>query len=741
MKVSVVICTLNRGPFLKRLLDSLKHVTYRDFEVVVVNGPSKDDTAEILKDYQGAVKIGSVSQANLSCSRNAGIRASAGDIVAFLDDDAIPSKDWLDDIVSLYEDPRVGGVGGVVIDGADMTTIQNRNLVMNQYGVPLGNHDEPQDFNDPDGEVFNIMLGCNCSFRRSVLLEVGGFDEYYEYYHDESDTAFRIIRAGYRIMHHPKATVYHSYAASDLRDDNRVLKNWWPVLKNTAYFAVKNADLRDVPEKDRRNLLREQLKVYRDNSLAGTAVYTNDYRKRYKLYQDAFSQGYEDGRNLPRATRDDLDAGEEFLPFEAAKMPNHKCIALFCKGDIQNPIGGIAKYSAAMAAEFARQGHNVHLFTMGTSNSYLRDNINYHFVSAVSLEGVDKRLDVSPVVRTTLEYSYGLSKKVRLVDAVYHIDCAEGALWDYDGLMTARLSDVPVAVRVETPSLVVGKIQNWPKTDDLTLHGHMERAYLGAADGVIYISNAIRETIEENYDVDFRLLESHLCYLGFPDAQAEPAPEKPSRTTRIFFVGRLERRKGVQNLIDAMEEVFDACGDVEFVLAGQNDIVDPAVNMTFADYFQTKYGRKSWKNRVKFPGIISDEEKDEEMSRCAVFVSPSLFESFGIIFVEAMIRGKPVIGCRTGGMKEVVDDENTGILVEPDDTHALAQAIIRLIRDEKLRGRMGENGRARYDKLFSIDACIRESLKIYEDVARRAKDRGKGKHDASGLRKSYPADR
>ena len=89
-KVSIVICTYNRADFLKRTLKSLQYQIYKNFEVIVVNGPSTDGTKDILEQYKGIVKIAVNPKTNLSISRNMGIRMSAGDIVAFIDDDAIP---------------------------------------------------------------------------------------------------------------------------------------------------------------------------------------------------------------------------------------------------------------------------------------------------------------------------------------------------------------------------------------------------------------------------------------------------------------------------------------------------------------------------------------------------------------------------------------------------------------------------------------------------------------------------
>jgi len=91
--VSIIINTYNRANSLSNALSSLKFLNYSKFEVIVVNGPSTDNTGKVLKKFGNDIKIGNCSERNLSVSRNIGIGIAAGEIVAFLDDDAIPEPE------------------------------------------------------------------------------------------------------------------------------------------------------------------------------------------------------------------------------------------------------------------------------------------------------------------------------------------------------------------------------------------------------------------------------------------------------------------------------------------------------------------------------------------------------------------------------------------------------------------------------------------------------------------------
>ena len=114
--ISVVVCTLNRRYSLERTLVALRDQTYPRFEVVVVTGPSTDGTAEMLGRFADRARLVDCREASVGLARNVGVQHAAGDILAFIDDDAIPPPAWLERLVVPFEDERVGSVGGPVFD-------------------------------------------------------------------------------------------------------------------------------------------------------------------------------------------------------------------------------------------------------------------------------------------------------------------------------------------------------------------------------------------------------------------------------------------------------------------------------------------------------------------------------------------------------------------------------------------------------------------------------------------------
>jgi len=210
-RVSIVICTYNRAESLRETIRCLRYQRYDQFEVIVVNGPSTDHTAEVLGEFDGLIRAEVCPLPNLSVSRNIGIRAAAGDIVAFIDDDALPEFEWLQQALPALADETVGGVGGIVFDHSGMA-LQYRYSAANRFGETTSSVERPyDDFSVPGSFLFPYLQGTNALFRRSALEEIGGFDEVYDYYLDETDVCCRLVDAGYvlRQLHH--APVHHKF--------------------------------------------------------------------------------------------------------------------------------------------------------------------------------------------------------------------------------------------------------------------------------------------------------------------------------------------------------------------------------------------------------------------------------------------------------------------------------------------------------------------------------------------------
>jgi hypothetical protein len=237
---SIVIATDGRAGALAELLESLPFLAGPACEVCVVRGPTEDGVADVLAAWEGRIKIRSNPIRNLSISRNIGIAMAAGDIVAFIDDDAIPGPAWLADLAAAFADPAVACAGGLNLDRSGLGT---------QYGyatcdrLARANCMRPEPADDLcaiDAPEFPYVQGTNAAVRRADLEAIGGFDEEYDFYLDETDVCCRLVDAGRRIRQLPGAFVHHRSLPSQIRDAGGFTHSLYSVLKNKLYFSLVN---------------------------------------------------------------------------------------------------------------------------------------------------------------------------------------------------------------------------------------------------------------------------------------------------------------------------------------------------------------------------------------------------------------------------------------------------------------------------------------------------------------------
>jgi glycosyltransferase involved in cell wall biosynthesis len=241
------------------------------------------------------------------------------------------------------------------------------------------------------------------------------------------------------------------------------------------------------------------------------------------------------------------------------------------------------------------------------------------------------------------------------------------------------------------------------------LEARLESRILRRADRLLTHSREHRDQVcrEERLPPDRFLLVPH----GLPDpgAPPPPTPQAADDAPEFLFVGRFEKRKGIDTLLAAIPRVVAACPLATFTLAGSQG--DGAEWRAFVENHPSLAD-----SRVRAPGKVSVDELNSLYRRCSVLVAPSRYESFGLIYVEAMSHAKPTIGCFAGGIPDVVSHEKTGLLVPPDSPDQLADALIRLARDPALRARLGIAARNDYLARFSATTLARLSADCYRTI-------------------------
>jgi phosphatidyl-myo-inositol alpha-mannosyltransferase len=223
-------------------------------------------------------------------------------------------------------------------------------------------------------------------------------------------------------------------------------------------------------------------------------------------------------------------------------------------------------------------------------------------------------------------------------------------------------------------------------------------------DGRIAVSGAARHFISRYFPGDYRIIPNGVDLDRFTDA--EPLEEWRDGTINILFVGRFEERKGLIHLLQAYHRLRKRHVDARLLVIGSGPK---------AREYRRFVGLRQVRD-VEFLGRLTDHDKARFFASADIFCSPATGqESFGVVLLEAMAAGVPIVASDIHGYKNVVQRDVQGILVEPRNHRALAAALYKLANDEELRHRMGEAGRAMAPD-FSWDRVTERIVDFYHEV-------------------------
>jgi D-inositol-3-phosphate glycosyltransferase len=195
------------------------------------------------------------------------------------------------------------------------------------------------------------------------------------------------------------------------------------------------------------------------------------------------------------------------------------------------------------------------------------------------------------------------------------------------------------------------------------------------------VSSAIAAAARELGAGDVRVVPNGVDLPAEPGREAEPP--------QILYAGRLSKEKGVHELVEAAR-------GLPLVVAGDGPL------------------------RTRVPnarGFVSRDELERLYRHAAIVVCPSRREGFGVTCLEAMAYAKPVVASAVGGLRDLVVDGQTGVLVPPRDPPALRAALQGLLQDPDRRMQLGAAGRERARELFSWDRVVDATLAVYADVS------------------------
>lgn len=719
---SVVVNTVDRARSLAKTLEALEQLDHPSFEVVVVNGPSTDATDQVLERWAPKIKIGRCENRNLSESRNLGIALAAGEIVAFIDDDAYPDPAWLDRLEEAFADPEVAAAGGPVHshDGVEIQAWYTR---QDRLGHPWTSK-EPDPLCNPSlvlafpkSRQFVCTIGTNSSFRRDRLLEIGGFDEEFEYYMDETDVCCRLVDRGYVIRALDDGFVYHKYLPNDIRGGDRTVRDFYQVLKSVFYLILKHGSDSYSPLEVSTAIADtgEFWRRYLDEHIALGELTAADREKFETDANRASGAAFSAFTSASTRTRTHEWFASKQMPFRRfptirdARDKLHICF--FSQEYPPRPVNGIGRVVHELAEGLAREGHLVRVLTTSENRDSvdLECGVWVHRFAAKEhpLPGVSPSLQIPAHI---WDYSATLLDELIRIHDHRPVDVVQVPNWDSEGIAVVLDGRFRHVLGLYTPLKSVAKSD--PRIGAALSGGdpvleamvELERYVYEHSPNILACGPAIVEEVERTYEL--ALAREHLGLVphGLSDESHRVQPRAHPGRLEVLFAGRLEARKGVDTLLDCIPSLLEQFPAAVFNLVGDDSLPGPSGRTPREDF---EKAHPDLAGHVVFRGRVGDEQLRQFYANCDVFVAPSRFESFGLVLVEAMMFSKPVVATEIGGLEEVVEDHANGLLVPPGDSWALREALSALLASEELRTRFGLRSRELYLSRFGSGAMVK----------------------------------
>lgn len=616
VKISIVIPTYNRYPYLVKTLNSLKLQTFKDFEVVVSDDGSSDDTAKI-QELQFPFPLKYVTQQNSgrSAARNKGIAEAEGDIIIFIDDHIILDHRFVEEHYLCHKNYQEEGVEvvrgrvGYIYDEKELPSKVQKFIDLKKYKPPF-NENSP----------FYTFITNNISVTKKVLRLVGGFDpDFKEYGFQDQELGYRIRLRGFKFKINPNAI---GYILSAKTPTEKRLDKQRQAGRSAALFYRKhfwgglqigvnplNLFLNKLLSLNNEYLLNKYLEKLKEHTGKNEKIFNFYFNKARALY---FLKGIAEGLEKYPQGKFKVRSGENIV-----MLVSH-----------QSDLSGAPISLAILANHLADYGYYP-IFILPKHGPL------------VNKLKKDKMIIIN--LKNRFKYFGTWLAVYRYRPTIIH---ANTFLTEYS-LNIAKLFKIKTVMHIR---------------EDLSVYPYIAERLYRKADQLIIISKSMLGYFSEKKKIN--VVYNALEQLPLPDNL-----NKSEKPRSLIFIGTIENRKGLLPLLKALKILTRAQRDVQLLILGRGH---PAER----NYF--KKATNFIKNNVlvgnvKFIGIVPDVAKFLDQSE--IVVVPSLAEPFGRVVIEAMARKKLVVASAVGGIPEIIADGQNGYLVKANSPEEIADRI------------------------------------------------------------------
>jgi len=369
-------------------------------------------------------------------------------------------------------------------------------------------------------------------------------------------------------------------------------------------------------------------------------------------------------------------------------------------------VGGIARHCEGLAKALVRKDHEVHVVTLDFPGSP-----SYEEMERVKIYRTATELGHPNFLTWVLLFNHFLEKRMADLAPQVEFDVLHVHDWltAFAGISFKHYLRKPMVLTVH--STEVGRAQGLHGADSFSIDG-IEWWTAYEASRVVVTSHSMKREICDHFHLPWDKVDVIPNAIDVTQYNT-PVDTGPVRARYgvgwgeklVLCVGRLVPQKGIEYFIRAIPIIAQRYPEAKFVIVGEG---------WSRDYLEGVAQSTGHAKRILFTGFISDAEVIALMTSADVLVIPSVYEPFGIVALEGMATGVPVVASQVGGLAEVIEHDRTGIFVYPRNPSSIAWGVDQILSNPRHSEWLTQNAKERLHKTYSWEAVAMKTVEVYE---------------------------
>ena len=371
-------------------------------------------------------------------------------------------------------------------------------------------------------------------------------------------------------------------------------------------------------------------------------------------------------------------------------------------------VGGIARHCLGLAKALAKENHDVHVVTLDFPGTPSFEDVEGAKVHRVGIE-----LGHPNFITWTFIFNHFMEKKVAEISQNVEFDIIHIHDWltAPAGISSRHYLNKPLVSTVH--STESGRTQGLHSRDSHLIDG-LEWWMTYEAKKVIICSSSMEGELEHHFRVPSDKIAVIPNAIDISRYTRHIDQESVKRhygigpyDKMVLFVGRLVPQKGVEYLIKAAPHIIQQHNEARIFITGDG---------WSKNYLENLARSTGHADRIRFLGFVSDSQLVELTMSADALVIPSVYEPFGIVALEGMAAGVPVVAANVGGLSEIVERDRTGVSVYTKNPESIAWGVNKVLSDPRYSKWLIQNAKKKVEEVYSWQAVAKRTVEVYEEA-------------------------